>query len=187
MALTRKYLTALGIESEKIDEIISAHTETVDGLKEQLRQFEADAKKLPEVQAELDKAKDAAKNSGDYEKLKKEYDDYKAEVKEKETLAAKKAVLSAIAKDAGLSEAGIAKALKYSDYSKIELDGEGKAKDSKTILDGLKTEWSDYIETTETEGAKPATPPAGQPAKDYDSMSDADYYKATYEASKKGT
>ena len=58
MALTRKYLTALGIESEKIDEIISAHTETVDGLKEQLRQFEADAKKLPEVQAELDKADD---------------------------------------------------------------------------------------------------------------------------------
>ena len=28
MALTRKFLSALGIESDKVDEIISAHTET---------------------------------------------------------------------------------------------------------------------------------------------------------------
>ena len=33
MALTRKMLKAMGIEEEKIDQIIEAHTETVDALK----------------------------------------------------------------------------------------------------------------------------------------------------------
>ena len=35
MALTRKFLSALGIEEAKIDEIISAHVDTVNVLKEQ--------------------------------------------------------------------------------------------------------------------------------------------------------
>ena len=35
MALTRKFLSALGIEEAKIDEIISAHADTVNALKEQ--------------------------------------------------------------------------------------------------------------------------------------------------------
>lgn len=33
MALTRKFLAAMGIEADKIDSIIDAHTETVDALK----------------------------------------------------------------------------------------------------------------------------------------------------------
>ena len=49
MALTRKMLKAMGIEDEKIDQIIEAHSETVDALKEQRDQYKADAEKLPEV------------------------------------------------------------------------------------------------------------------------------------------
>ena len=37
MALTRKFLQAMSIDEEKIDEIISAHSETVTALKEQLK------------------------------------------------------------------------------------------------------------------------------------------------------
>ena len=33
MSLTRKMLKAMGIEEEKIDQIIEAHSETVDALK----------------------------------------------------------------------------------------------------------------------------------------------------------
>ena len=54
MALTRKYLKALGIEDEKIEQIIEAHTETVDGLKNERDGFKASADKLAEVQKELD-------------------------------------------------------------------------------------------------------------------------------------
>lgn len=160
MALTRKMLKAMGIEDEKIDQIIEAHTETVDALKAERDGFKTEAAGAAEVKAELEKLKDAAKNSGDYNKLKKEFDDYKAEVANRETLAAKKAVLSKIAKDAGLSEAGIAKALKYTDFGAVELDDKGEAKDGKALLKSLKEEWSEYIQTTHTEGAKTSTPPA---------------------------
>ena len=186
MALTRKFLSALGIEADKIDEIISAHTETIDGLKEQLRQVREAADELPKVKEQLDSLKEAAKNSGDYAKLKKEFDDYKVEVANKETLAAKKTALSKIAKDSGLSEAGIAKVLKYSDYAAIELDEKGEAKDSKGLLKSLKEEWPEYIQTTEKKGAYVPNPPAGggKTTEELDGMSDAEYYKATYVASK---
>lgn len=42
MALTRKMLKAMGIEDEKIDQIIDAHTETVEGLKDQVSSYKAD-------------------------------------------------------------------------------------------------------------------------------------------------
>ena len=161
MALTRKFLAALGIDESKIESIIDAHTETVDGLKAERDRYKADAEKLPEVQAALDKAKAAAKDSGEYDKLKKEFDDYKADIARKETLAAKKAVLKEIAKDAGLSEAGIAKALKYHDFEKMELDDKGAAKDKAAILKGLKEEWPEYITTTKQQGANTPNPPAG--------------------------
>ena len=57
MALTRKFLSALGIEEAKIDEIISAHADTVNALKEQRDGYKADADKLPTVQRELDDLK----------------------------------------------------------------------------------------------------------------------------------
>lgn len=161
MALTRSYLKSMGLTDEQVSGIIEAHTETVEGLKNEAARYKSEADKLPEVQRKLDEAKEAAKNSGDYAKLKKEFDDYKADVANKETLAAKKAVLSKIAKDAGLSEAGVAKALKYTDWATVELDEKGEAKDSKAILKSLKEEWPEYIKTTNTAGANTANPPAG--------------------------
>ena len=99
--------------------------------------------------------------------------------------AAKKSVLEKLAKDAGLSEAGIAKAVKYTDLDKLELDDSGEAKDGASIIKGLKEEWPEYISTQRTSGASTATPPASGGHEDFDSMSDADYYKATYLADKK--
>ena len=53
MALTRKFLSALGIEEEKAEQIIAAHTETVDGLKAERDKYKEDAEKLPATQNEL--------------------------------------------------------------------------------------------------------------------------------------
>lgn len=159
MALTRKFLSALGIEAEKVDEIISAHTETVDGLKKEVEQYKSKADSFDKVKAELEELKETAKKSGDYDKLKQEFEQYKAEVQEKETVAAKKAAMTKIAKDAGLSEAGIAKAIKYTDLSSFELDEKGEVKDGKTLLKSLKEEWPEYIQTSSKQGAETATPP----------------------------
>ena len=160
MALTRSYLKGMGLTDEQVSGIIEAHTDTVDGLKKEIERYKADAEKLPGVQAELEKAKEAAKNSGDAAKIQKAFDDYKAEVEAKESAAAKKAAYEKVAKDAGLTEAGIAKAVKYADWDSVELDEKGNIKDSKALIKSLKEEWPEHIASTTTAGAITATPPA---------------------------
>lgn len=51
MALTRKLLKGMGLTEEQVDTIIEAHTDTVDGLKEQIKTYKADADKLMIVQS----------------------------------------------------------------------------------------------------------------------------------------
>lgn len=192
MALTRKFLAALGIEEGKIESIIDAHTETVDALKKERDGYKAEAEKLPKVQEDLKKAQAAAKDSGEYDKLKKEFDDYKAEVAGKELLAKKTAALKEIAKDAGLSEAGIAKALKYHDFSKLELDEKDGIRDKSAVIKGLKEEWPEYIQTTRTKGANTPNPPTQESGGGGDRGTSRaaqiykDHYAALYGAQEKG-
>lgn len=162
MALTRKFLSALGIEADKIDEIITAHSETVDALKSERDDYKANADKLPEVQKELDKLKkEAAKNSGDdYAALKKEFEEYKADVAKKEAHAAKETAYRDLLKDAGIAEKSLAKVLKYSDVDAVELDEDGKIKDAKSLIKSVREEWPEHIETVRTQGASTSTPPA---------------------------
>ena len=57
MALTRTLLKGLGLTEEQVGTIIEAHSETVNGLKEELGTYKAAAEKLPGVQKELDDLK----------------------------------------------------------------------------------------------------------------------------------
>lgn len=182
MAFTRKFLSALGIEADKVDEIINAHIEVVDGLKEERDGFKADAEKLADVQKKLDKANDKLAKQGegetvfkeDYDKLKKEYDDYKADMDSKEALRAKQTAYRELAKAAELTDRGIEKAVKYAKWDEIELDKDGKIKDAEKHTEFLKSEWSEHHETTTTKGANTATPPTNNGGS---KMTKADIYK----------
>lgn len=160
MAFTRKFLSALGIEADKIDEIISSHTEVTDGLKNERDKYKADAEKVDEITKERDKYKsEAEKNGGNsekYDKLKKEFDDYKAEIKEKETRTAKEKAYRDMLADV-LDDKGITKAVKYAEWDKIELDDDGKLKDASEHIKSVQEEWSDYKLTKSREGSN--TPP----------------------------
>ena len=167
MSLTRKMLKAMGIEEEKIDQIIEAHTDTVDGLKADLSKYKTDAEKLPDVQKELDdlKAKGDDGWKEKHDRLKVEFDQYKNDVQAKETKAAKEAAYRAILKDANLSEKGIEKAIKYAEWDKIELDEDGKLKGANDHIKAVREEWAEYVTTTTTTGAKTSTPPANNGGK----------------------
>ena len=171
MALTRKFLSALGIEAEKIDEIIGAHTDTIEGLKDELAKVKADAAKLPEVQKELDdlKAKPDDGWKDKYDAARKELAEYKDSVAKEKTLAAKKAAYQELCKDAGLSENGITKAVKYADLDSVELDDAGKIKDGKSLIKSIREEWPEHIVKDSTSGARTPTPPAGTGGKTYQS------------------
>lgn len=181
MALTRKMLKAMGIEEEKIDQIIEAHAETTDALKAERDEYKADAEKLADVQKELDKAKKAAKNDGEetvlkseYDALKTEYDDYKGQITAEKTRAAKENAFRELLRAAGVSEKRFGSIVKVSDIDGIELDKDGKIKNADERTNNIKTEWADFIETTTTKGAKTATPPTNTGGS---KMTKADIYK----------
>ena len=166
MAFTRKFLSALGIEADKVDEIIQAHTEVTDALKEDRDRYKAEAAKVPDMEIELKELKEKVAGEDPYkdkfEKLQKEYSDYKADVEAKATTAKKETAFKAMLKEIGIPDKRIEAVVKVSDdkVNSIEFDDEGKVKDGDKLKDGLKTEWSDFIPTTKTKGADTATPPA---------------------------
>ena len=160
-------LKAMGIEEEKIDQIIEAHTDTVDGLKADVSKYKTDAEKLSDVQKELDELK-AKGDDGwkeKYDNLKGEFDKYKTDVQEKETHNKKVEAYKAILKDANLSEKGIEKAVKYAEWDKIELGEDGKLKGANDHIKAAREEWAEYVTTTTTTGAKTSTPPANNGGK----------------------
>lgn len=176
MALSRKFLTAMGIGSEQIEQIIEAHTETVTGLKQQNADLSdqlakaketgtADSDKLKDVQKKYDdllaqvEADKKAREGKDYDALKEEYDKYKAEVQEKAVKSAKEKALRDLLSDMKVSDKGTSMIMKYMGVSGIELDEEGKLKDAASIKKAVKEDWSDYIPTVETKGADTKTPP----------------------------
>lgn len=160
MALSRKQLAAMGIEAEKIDQIIEAHAETVSALKDEAEKYKENASKYADVQKELDQLKKSTEGK-DYDKLKAEYEKYKADVEAEHTKAAKEKAYRDALKDANLSEKGVEKALKYAEWDKIELDDDGKLKDAKAHVKAVREEWAEYIVKQGTKGAETSTPPAG--------------------------
>ena len=158
----------MGIEADKVDEIINAHIEVVDGLKEERDKFKEDAEKLAGVEKELNKVKEKLAKNGegetvskeDYDKLKKEYDDYKADITAKTTRTEKENAFRELLKSAGVSEKRLNAIIKVSDIDGLELDKDGKIKNAEKHTETIKTEWAEFIETTTTRGANTANPPA---------------------------
>ena len=191
MALTRKALKAMGLTDEQVDSIVEMHTETVEALKEQRDQYREDAEKLQEVQTEYDQLKAEVKeNDGKnpfevkYNALKEDFEKYKADTAEKETARQTKEAYKELLKSAGISEKRIDSVLRVTDLKALKLDSEGKLEDADKLTDSIKTEWSDFIQTEGAKGADVPNPPAKETHADLDKLSDAEYYKQTYEASK---
>lgn len=176
MSLTRKMLKAMGIEEEKIEQIIDAHTETVDALKA----YKTDAEKLPAVQKELNdlKAKGDDGYKEKYENEHKAFEDYKAEVEQQKTTGAKENAFRAILKELGIADKRIESIIRVSDVKSMELDGD-KLKDADKLTENLKNEWAEFIPTTQTKGAQTSNPPANNSGEiDLGTLTMAEYIAA---------
>ena len=191
-SLSIKFLTALGIDEDKAEQICERHKEVLTEIKEERDKYKEEAEKLPDIQKQLDAYKKAeadaeAKGEKDpykvkYEALKEEFNNYKTEIANKETKTKKENAYRQLLKDAGVSEKRIDSVLKVSNIDSLEFDDEGKVKDSDKLTESIKTEWSDFIQTSSVAGAKVATPPDSKTeAKDLGKLSMADYIKARKE------
>lgn len=180
MALTRKFLKALGLEDDKIEQIIEEHTTIADRMNAEIEKYKADAEVLPRVQRELEKAQadlEAGKKDSwkvKYEAVKEEFEGYKSEQTKKEARAAKEAAYRTLLKQAGVSEKRLESVLKVSDVDSVELDEKGTIKGADKLTESIKSEWADFIGTTSIQGAQTATPPASTGG---NGMTKADIYK----------
>lgn len=163
MAMTRRFLSALGIEADKIDEIIAAHTETVDALKGERDKYKADAEKLDSVQKELDGMK--ANNTDDfkdkYEKEHKAFEQYKSEITAKETKAAKETAVKEYFESKNINGKNLEIAMRAcgAEISALEME-DGKIKDTKALDELVSGTFAGLVSTTQTQGATTNIPPA---------------------------
>lgn len=157
MSITRKFLKALGIEDDKADQIIEAHTEVANGLKADLERYKTDAGKLAEVQAELDALK-ATKDSDlqdQYDQLKIELENEKAGRKKDRQEAAIRQELTAM----GAQDVDYL-LYKLGDTSEL-FDEDGHLKDRDAFTEKTKADYPNQFkaESTKSKGTPP--PPAG--------------------------
>lgn len=174
MSLTRKFLSALGIEQEKVDEIITAHSETVEALKEErdkykksAEDYEEKTKEVEKLTKELEALKDSSKDSYKvkYEAIKEEFADYKKAIESEKTKATKTEAYRALLKEIGISEKRIDAVLKVSNMEDIKLDKDGKIEGIEDLKKSLSKEWEDFIVKESKKGAETKTPPEGNGGK----------------------
>ena len=106
--------------------------------------------------------------------MKEDFDAYKKDVSAKETKTTRENAYRALLKEAGVSEKRIDKILKVSDIDDLEMGEDGKFKDADKLIKDIKEEWSDFIVSSETKGAKVTTPPSNVSG---GKMSRAEIYK----------
>lgn len=166
MALSRKFLAALSIEEDKVDEIIKAHSETVDALKEERDSFKEKAEKYDKAQKDLEDAnkriEELSKDDAykvKYEALKEDFDSYKQNIETEKTNNSKTVAYKNLLKEIGISEKRIDAVAKLVELDKIELDKDGKIEGSDDLKKSLSEEWSDFIVKDSKEGAETSTPP----------------------------
>lgn len=169
MALTRKFLRALGIEDDKVEEIIGAHLETVNPLKDERDNLKEQADKAAELQKQVEaltkqsgSAEDLAKK---YEEEHKAFEDYKADVEAGKAEAAKKSAYRKLLEASGIDPKRIDAVMRVSDVSAIEVGEDGNIVDADKLTEQIKTDWSDFVVSTGTVGQRVDTPPAKQTGK----------------------
>jgi len=181
MSLTRKSLKAMGLTDEQVDSIVEMHTETVDALKAQRDEYKTNAEKYTAVQTELDalKAKGDDGFKAKFEKVTKDFEDFKASVTAEKTAEKRTSAIKAYFEKAGIAGNNLAIAMRCVANEKLELDGDNLA--STEILDNLvKGDLAGLVQTTRVDGQRVETPPSGVQQSELDALSDDDYYRAKF-------
>ena len=186
MSLTRKLLKGMSLTDEQIDTIIENHTETVNGLKNEIESLkesnetaEETKKKLEKVTKQYEDLKSTISDDSEenpyqkkYEDMKKKYEDidseykkYKSDVEAEKAQAKKETAYKKLLKESGISDKRIESVLKLAKVDgkldNMEFDDKGELKESDKYTESIKKDYSEYVQSERQEGASTATPPSG--------------------------
>ena len=167
MALGRKEVRAI-LEDEslsvddKISRIIGGHLETVDGLKDTIATYKANADKVTDLQKKYDDLV-AAGSDGYEQKYNDEhaaFEAFKQQVAEEKATAGKMAAYRALLIGCKVDGKRIESVLKVMEprVAKMVIK-DGAFEDQDKLVEDIKSEWADFIVSTGTKGAGVETPP----------------------------
>ena len=159
MAFTRATIRNLAKESgvdlpkELEDALVSEHLTARNAYAEE--QVKAELEKQPAEKAVN------VKDSEEYKTLKQSFDDYKAEIANKQAKEAKEKAVRAFYESKGITGKNLEIAMRGSraEIDGIELDGD-KIKDNSALDALVNGDFSGLVATTTTKGANTANPPA---------------------------
>lgn len=167
MTLTRKMLSAMGIEQDKIDQIIESHADTVNGLKEKASELQKQAERVPSLEKQIEELK-AAQPTEDweskYKELKTEYEDFRQKMDDERATQEKSRLYRAMLREAGVDEKRFDSIMKLTDLSEIKVE-DGKIEDAESVKKSIADEWGDFIVQKSTHGAPVDDPPANAGSK----------------------
>lgn len=148
-------------DEEKLTAVMDLLHSEVDDLKEEQDDLKEQLKKS---QNDL---KDAQKNSGgDDSEWKKKYEserdafkNFKDAQAAKESKAVKEKAYRKMLEESKVIAKAIDNVLKVTNFDEIELDDKGQIKDAADVKKKIESDWSGFIESTQTKGANVKNPP----------------------------
>lgn len=181
MAITHKFLKALGISEDAAEEIISAHRETVDSIKAERDELLTKSNTVDTLTAERDKLKhdleEAQAHSGDAGKVQAEFDAYKAQIETEKSNGSKRKLVREALEKAGANPAAIDLMLNAVALDKVELNGEA-LKDEGSVVNPIKETHAALFGVPTTKGTQQMNPMSGgKPAATVLSLKDALHQK----------
>lgn len=160
MALTRKMLKAMGIEDEKTEQIIEAHTETVDALKAERDEARVAAADAEQLRRRLEEAE--AGSGEDYraalEAERAAFAAYKAEREGADAEAQRRALFRTQLEELGIVGKRADAVARAADLSAFEVEG-GAFKDAAAVQEAIRADWGDLVPVSVAKGAEVPRPP----------------------------
>lgn len=160
----------MGIEDEKIEQIIEAHAETVSALKDQIEEAGSSAEELKKLTKERDELKkeleESGKSSAKYKELKAEFEKYKSDVEGEKTAAAKQKAVKDYFESKNITGVNLDIALRgcKDEIAAIELE-DGKIKDASVLDKLISGTYSGLVSKSTAIGANVPNPPSNSGGK----------------------
>lgn len=165
MALTRAMLKGMGLTEEQVSAIIEEHTNVTSALKDQIKEYKADAEKLPGVQKELDDLKKDT-SASDWEKKYNDehsaFEKYKTDITDKEMSEKIKAAYRGLLVECKVGDKHVDSIMRVTDFSEMKLADDGSLEGADKLKEKIGSDWSGFIPSTGAKASEdPATPPGG--------------------------
>lgn len=159
MALKREMLKGMGLTEEQITAIIDAHTDTVNGLKDELKKHGADADRIKTLEDKLKAYEGGEDWKKQAEDIRREFDQFKQSVEAEKQAAKVKGAYRKLLEEAKIDPDYFDVILRATGTSDMKLGDDGKLKDADKLTEAIKADWGKFIMT---EGKKGAEVPPGQ-------------------------